>query len=396
VALVALISASLLLVPTVQAMAEVSEIASSCKGSSDPTLYPNNQRLTMTQGGRLLGTYDPHGTGIQIFWRDPGGAWNTTTTGAVTNGFIKGSDINTDRPATIAVARDSLGVEHAWLVWGSYTFSKVSALKMRRLSNLDSPGGPSVGPEATLEAAGLGNNRPDVAFLKSGGAAAVTWTKRVGDSAYQLVAAWLTSLDTDAPGLRDQAVLHSSSNAEMTATLVPTSGGMSIVARADKFRLFRNDPASPSVWTKGVAGVSFGSKSKPSAIELASGEVLATGDDQSQHIVKAVKFSANGGTVSTLLNTGEDYARSALASDGTRAWVFMVRRTDTSLVSREMAANGSWGGDVEELPPGHDYKWPNTVRNVVGSIRLLVDGDRCPSSTGKNQVLYYEKFLGLP
>jgi hypothetical protein len=220
----------------------------------------------------------------------------------------------------------------------------------------------------------------------------------VGDSAYEVLAGWLSSLDTDTPGLRDTVVLQSGSSADMTPTLVPTSSGMSLVARTDKLRLWRNNPAPSSVWARGTASLTAQAKARPSAVELASGAVLATVESSTSNegTVKTARFSADGNSIVTSLTTPTGYSRPAIASDRTRAWVFMVRRSDTALVSREMAANGTWGGDVVDLPPGHDYKWPNTVRNVVGSIKLLVDGDRCPNNSAKNQVLYYERILGIP
>ena len=394
--LAVLVAASLLvLVPALSAVAEVSQVASSCQGSSDATLYPSNHRLASTQLGRLLAVYDPHGSGVQFTWRDPGGAWQTTTSGAMSNGLFPG-DIENDRPASIAVSKDSLGVEHAWVVWGGYTYSKISALKMRRISNLDMPaalGGPTVGPEVTLEPAGRGNNRPDIAFrlagLASGGA--VTWTKRTGDSTYQLLTGWLSSLDTDSPVLQNRAVVYEGARDTATGTLVPTTAGMSLVIRLSNLRLYRNDVASPSTWTGGVAGLSSSYSSYPSAVELASGDVLATVEsDTSAHVVKVVRLSADGARLSTSLTTPSGFSKPAIASDGTRAWVFMVRYSDKSLRSRAMGADGTWGPDVSELPGG-DYSWPNTVRNASGSVRLLVDGAKCPTSSSRNAVSYYEK-----
>jgi hypothetical protein len=382
-----------LIVPASQAWSDVSQVASSCSGSSDSTLFPNNHRLTASQSGRLLGVYDPHGSGVQFVWRDPAGAWQTSTTGAVTNGFFPG-DIANDRPASIAVARDTAGQEHAWVVWGGYTFSKVSAVKMRRLSNLDAAGGPSVGPEVTLEPAGLGNNRVDLAFLTTGltSEGAVSWTRKAGSSAYEIVVGWLSSLDTDTPTLVNRAVLYAGSSGDASGTLVPASTGMRLVAaRASKIRLYQNDALNPLLWTKSEVGPASSSTAKPSAVELSSGEILTAAEtDTSAHKVSVIKFEASGASATTSLATTSGYSQPSIATDGSRAWVFMVRNSDKSLVSRELGLTGGWGDYVSELPSG-DYAWPNTIRSATTTLRLFVDGPRCPSSTGKNAVLYYER-----
>ena len=387
-----MVAGLVLIVPVTQAWSDVAQVAASCSGSSDSTLYANNHRLTASQGGRLLGVYDPHGSGVQFVWRDPAGAWQTSTTGSVTNGFFPG-DISNDRPASIAVARDTTGLEHAWVVWGGYTFSNVSAVKMRRLSNLDAPGGPSVGPEVTLEPAGLGNNRVDLAFVTSGlgSRGAVSWTKKAGSSRYQLVVAWLSSLDTDTPSFVNRTVLYDSSS-DGTTTLVATSTGMRVVTvRASKFRIYQNDPSNPQVWTKSEAGPASSSSAKPSAVELSSGETLAAAEtDTSAHKVQVIKFDPSGTSATTSLATSSGYAQPSITTDGTRSWVFMVRHSDKALVSRQLGPTGTWGDYVTELPAG-DYAWPNTIRSATTTLRLFADGARCPSSTGRNGVTYYER-----
>ncbi|CAN5577780.1 hypothetical protein BH20ACT21_BH20ACT21_21190 [soil metagenome] len=382
---------------------DLSEVAPRCNGgSSNPTFYAGNRRMAVTAGGRVLAVYDPHGSGQQLKWRNAGStSWSATTRGSVTDGqLLAAGDISNDRTGSIVVGRDSLGAEHAWVVYAGYEYTKVSAVKMRRLSDLDNPLGPSVGPEVNLEPAGRGNVRVDMAFedTTSGPRAVLNWTRRTGDTQYQLVVAGLSSLDSDTPGLVQTTALYTGSSANTSGTLVPSAQGMRVVARTSKLRLFAHSPSAPlTSWTTGSASVSLARKAKPTAVALSSGDILAVAEsDTSAHVVKAIRFSSSGSTATTELTTTSGYANPAVVhTTADNALLVMVNRTTNSVVSRARTG-GSWGADVTEVGPaaGGDYAWPNVLREPVGGyLRILIDGARCPASTQQNQVLAYSRLL---
>jgi hypothetical protein len=370
-------------------------------GSSNPTFYSNNHRMEVTSSGRLLALYDPHGTGVTMRWRDPGGAWRSQTTGSVSDGHFPTTNSLIDRPASIAVARDpATGAEHAWVVWSSYSFStnKIGALFLRRLSNLDSPSGPHVGPEVQLTPSGLGHVRVDLAFesTPTGPRGVVTWLRRSGDSSYQLVTAWLSDLG-ETPTLVGETVHYTSSANQHTGTLTPTPGGVALVARTNKLRMFTHNALDPlTVWGGGGAGVSAAAKARPSAVALASGEILATVESNTtSHIVKVVRFNATGSTATTVLETPTGYAQPSIATNGVDAWVAMVRTGTDTVVTRRMSG-GTWSGDVTEITAatgGGDFASPNLVRHTDTHLRMLVDGKRCPSSARRNAVIAYQRTL---
>ena len=382
---------------------DLSEVAPRCNGgSSNPTFYAGNRRTAVTAGGRVLVVYDPHGSGQQLKWRNAGSSsWSATTRGSVTNGQLLASgDIANDRTASIVVGRDSSGAERAWVVYAGYAFDKVSAVKMRRLSDLDNPLGPSVGQEVNLEPAGLGNVRVDMAFedTSSGPRAVLSWVRRTGDTQYQLVVAGLSSLDIDNPSLVNTTALYTGSSANTSGTLVPSSQGMRVVARTSKLKLFAHSPsAALTSWTTGSASVSLARKAKPAAVALSSGDILAVAEsDTSAHVVKAIRFSSSGNSATTDLTTTSGYANPAVVhTNGDNALLVMVNRTSNSVVSRARTSS-SWGADVTEIGPaaGGDYAWPNVLREPVGGyLRILVDGAKCSTNKQQNQVLAYSRLL---
>jgi len=381
---------------------DLTEVASSCNGgSSNPTFYAGNRRTAVTAGGRVLVVYDPHGSGQQLKWRDAGSStWRDDTRGVPNGQLLAPGDIANDRTASIVVGRDSLGAERAWVVYAGYDYKKVSAVKMRRLSDLDSPLGPSVGPEVNLEPEGRGNVRVDMAFedTSSGPRAVLSWVRRTGDTQYQLVVAGLSSLDSDTPSLVQTTALYTGSVANTAGTLVPSAQGMRVVARTSKLKLFAHSPsAALTSWTSGSASVSIARKAKPTAVALSSGDIIAVGEsDTSAHVVKAIRFSSSGNTAATELTTSSGYANPAVVhTSGDNALLVMVNRTTNSVVSRARTGS-SWGTDVTEIGPaaGGDYAWPNVMREPVGGyLRVLVDGARCPTSKQRNQVLAYSRLL---
>jgi hypothetical protein len=382
---------------------DLSQVTTTCGGSSNPTFYAGNRRTAVTAGGRVLVVYDPHGSGQQLKWRDAGSStWNTNTRGSVTNGqLLAAGDILNDRTASIVVGRDGSGTERAWVVYAGYAFDKISAVKMRRLSDLDNPLGPSVGPEVNLEPANRGNVRVDMAFesTSNGPRAVVLWTRRTGDSQYQLVVAGLSSLGTDTPSLVSTTALYTGSSANANGSLVPSAQGMRVIARTTKLKLFtHSSTAALTSWSSGSASASLSRKAKPTGVALDSGNILAVAEsDTSAHVVKAFRFSSSGSSVSTELTTSSGYAQPGVAhTSGDAALLVMVNRNTNSVVSRARSTAGSWGGDVTEIGSsgGGDYAWPNVMREPVGGfLRVLVDGAKCPSTSQSNQVLAYSRRL---
>jgi Divergent InlB B-repeat domain len=379
----------------------LSQIADSYTGSSDPTEYPNEHHMAITSGGRLLVVHGRHKSGVQLAWRDPGGGWQQATTGAVTDGLMVPNPAGTDWPASIAVARDSTGAEHAWVVFSSSTLSKPRAVQMRRLSDLDSPDGPTVGPAVTVEDVGLGNVRVDMGFesVPGGGQRGiVSYYHRAGDTAYEHVVNWFTDLDSDAPAFEARTVLYTSTSTNFTSTLVPTVNGMRLVASGSgpKLRLWTHDAAAPlGTWSKGVATVLSASTVKPSAVGLASGAVLAVGASLTSGGITVARFSANGSTVTTELQL-VGYSQPSIATDGVDSWIVLIRSSDGFLVSRQYTPESGWSStDRVEIGAegGLNYQYPNLLRDTDGRLRLVVRGKPYVAGGQQNAVLAFQRTL---
>jgi hypothetical protein len=372
---------------------ELSQVAATNQGSSNPTFFATNRRQAITEGGRQLVVYDPHGSGQQLAWRDGSGPWRTTTRGVVGNGALPVDTSSGDRAASIAIARDSGGAEHAWVAWAAQDFEYAVGVQLVRLSELDDPAGPVVGQVTTVTPPGLGNVGADLVFEGSSGL--VSWLRRTGSSSYAVTVARFTNLDTDTPSF-EQATLFQTSSGSV-GTLVPTPGGTVLVVRASgALTPYTHSAGAPlGSWSSGSGSVTVGSEARPSAVLLASGDVLAAVESKpSRNKVKVVRFAPGGGVTTELSLSG--YEEPSLATDGSRAWVVMVKASNDSVVSRQRAG-GSWSSsDRVELTAadGGDWAWPNLVRNVEsGLLRLVVDGPRCTCSTKKNAVYAYQRAL---
>jgi hypothetical protein len=336
----------------------------------------------VTQGGRLVAVHGRTGSGVQLTWRDPAGTWQTTTTGATSTGALVSGTGTADWPASIALAPDSAGSEHAWVVWGASS-ANGNAIQMRRLSNLDSASGPSVGPVVTVDAPSLGAYLPDVAFEQPAAGArrgAIVWTRRAAKSRYELVTAWFDNLGTDAPPIHDATVLFSANQSGSSGGLLPSAAGMKVAARATSgtLRVYRHSVLDPlTTWNVSGSGGSIGAGSSPTGVALSSGDVLtAVESDTSSHVVQVKRLPGGSGMPTTALQlTG--YRQPALASDGSRAWLVMIRASDGLVVSREMSSAGAWSSaDRVELDAsaGGNFAWPNVVRDVDNRLRLVVRG----------------------
>ena len=378
----------------------LSQIAAPTIGSSDPTNLPSNHRIAVTSGGRTLVVYGRHADGLQLAWRDRFAAsWHTQSTGAVSDGRLLSGTGTGDWPASIALARDSAGVEHAWVVWGRKSSSYLKPVQMARLSNLDDPSGPSVGPTMTVDAAPRGAYRPDIAFedVPGGGQrGSIVWGRRSGDALWELHAAWFTDLDSDLPAIHGDAVLTSDSTYKRWGTLVPAAAGMRIAARgsSSKLRIYSHDASAPlSSWTAGAAGVNVADDGGPTAVALDSGDVLAAAET-STNVVAVQRFSASGNPASPELQlTG--YANPTLATDGANAWLVMIRKSDGYVVSRQRTA-GLWlPTDRVEIGAegGGGHRWPNAVPRTDGRLRFVVRGPGNGTSTSRSAVLAFQRPL---
>jgi hypothetical protein len=380
----------------------LSQVADPFSGSSDPTEYPNEHHVAITSGGRLLVVHGRHKSGVQLAWRDPGGGWQTATTGDVTDGLLVPDPASTgDWPASIAVARDSAGVEHAWVVFSGYTWSKPRAVQIRRLNDLDSPDGPTVGPAETVEDVGLGNVRVDVGFetVPGGGQRGiVSYYHRAGEITYQHVVNWFPDLDSDTPAFEARTVLYAATSTDYTSTLTSTANGMRLVASGNgpKLRLWTHDAAAPlGTWTKGVATVLCAGTVKPSAAGLASGEVIAVGANQISGGITVARFSPDGSTVTTEFQL-VGYTKPSIATDGVDSWIVLIRSSDGFLVSRQYTPDTGWSTDdrVEiGAEGGLNYQYPNLLRDTDGRLRLVVRGK--PYAVGGQQtaVLAFQRTL---
>jgi hypothetical protein len=365
------------------AASDVDVVADPCTGSSNPTFYASNHRMVTTRGGRLLALYDPDGNDVKLAWKDPGSTWKVES---LNLGVPR--EASSDRPASIALD----GRRHGWVVWSGYKFSQELPVRLRRLTDLDAPEGPSVGPAVTVEATGRGNAFADLAFRRGRGF--VVWLERTDDAAYSLKATQFNELYTDTPSFGRKVKLYTGSSPLTTGTLVPTFKGMRVVALAGRVRVYAHR-AGPR-WRAGRAGVRASSDSKPTAIGFRGGILAAF---QASRFdgggIKVARFSSTGDKVSTSLTTGPGYIQPSLTGNRRSAWVVMVANAAESRVVSRHYNGYKWGRVVTEISPdvleGGDYAFPNAQRPVTVALRFLVDGARCPTSAVSNSVLAYER-----
>ena len=360
----------------------VTTVAEPCIGSSNPTFYSNNHRMVVTSTGRRLAIFDPDGSGVHLAWSDGDAPWSTKSIYGVSD------EAPSDRPASIALD----GTGNAWVVWSGYNFSSPLPLRLRRLTNLDAPGGPTVGPVVTVQPAGQGNAFADLEF--QGGRGFIVWLQRTGSTSYALKTIQFSQLNTDTPAFENPATLYSSSASTTSGTLVPTPAGMRVVARAGSLKVYSN--TSGAQWAAGSASTKAPTKAKPSAIAFGN-DILATFQAApfKDDIVKVVRFSSTGSSVSSSLVTTRGYIHPSIAGNASGAWVVMVAKGTTRTVVSRRLDGSSWGSDVTEISAsvtnGGDYAYPNALREVDGTLRFLVDGKRCPSSGARNAVLAFER-----
>lgn len=378
----------------------VMTVAGPTIGSSDPTEFAINRRIAVTAGGRLLALHGRHSNGIQLTWRDPGGGWQTTTTGSVMDGRLNTDTGTGDWTTSIVLGRDTSGDEHAWVVWAIISGTAVRPVEMRRLSYLDSGNGPTVGPRVTVEPSDLGNVKVDMAFETASDGSlrgAISWLKHSTSSTWDRVVTWFTDLDTDTPTFHDKSTLFSGPDSLRAGTLVPSAGGMRLVSRSGSgpMQMWGHDRDAPlSTWWPGASTFKILNGSYPGGVGLSSGEVLAAVETNfTTHVIKVARFSPSGSTVTTDL-TLTGYMQPSLATNGTNAWLVMVRSIDGYVVSRQFSAGSGWStSDRVEIGSegGGNYEWPNVVRETDGRLRLIVRGPSGGNS--RTAVLSYQRVL---
>jgi hypothetical protein len=363
------------------------ELSSPSEGSSAPTAYATNHRLALTSAGRQLAVTG-RASGVQMSWRDSGGTWRTQSTGGSMTGSVATGSGSATWPASIAVVRDVSGTQSAWVVWAGGSSSALRPVQLRRLSNLDSPAGPTMGPVLTVDAPAAGAYRADVAAERLADGSdrlALLWNRRVNTTSstgtvtasYDTVTAWVTDVSNDAPAVLSRKTLWFNTSSGRYGSLVPTPAGMRLVARATNGTscLFSHaKTAALDSWAAGACALAISSTSSPNGVALTTGEVLAAVEsDTTNHVVTVQRFTAAGTGVATLLSaTG--YREPTVAGDGTRIWLVMVRQSDSAVVSREWTAAGGWTADRIELAGAVGYSWPSVVRDVSGRLRIVVRG----------------------
>jgi hypothetical protein len=363
--------------------AALTQVAPPGEGSSDPTFYGSNHRLAETSSGRLLAVYGLHASGVRLAWKDPRSPWSTATTGSITDGRLLSGTGTGDWPASIVVATAAGGEEFAVVVWSGINFGHTRPLQMRVLTNLDEPGGPEVGPVVTLAAPALGAARADVG-VELGPAGEprvlVSWTERTSDSTYALMAAWLDDHLAATPQLVSPTVLLHDKFASKSATVATTPLGVRVAARATqgRLRVFGHDQdAGLSTWWSTQAGQLTPTGAHPSAVGLASGEVLvAATRDLVQGVVTVQRFSGPG-TAPTVELEITGYAEPSLAADGPGVRLVAVRSADGYVISRYGSDSNDWE-QVDRVAIGAEgggnHSWPSTLGAPDGGVRFIVRG----------------------
>jgi hypothetical protein len=386
--------------PSAQA-GQLTRVAGKCKGSNNATFYPSNRRVAVTRGGRWLSVYDVHGVGQQLVWRNPASnTWHTRTRGNVSNGFFPDGRLG-DRPASIALAPDQRGRQHAWVVWSGYEYTKNPLpVKMRRLSGLDRPGGPRVSRPVKVARMGKGNARVDVAFergRKGRFRGVISWLRKVRRHRYRLIARWFTQLGRNAPRFHHGRVLFTARRGSPTGTLVPSRRGMRLVVRtpSGKLQMFTHRSRAPlRKWTRAKSGIPVSAYARPSAVRLAQGRVVAAVESNpGRHVVKVVRFYSSRRRARVTLRL-RGYEQPTLAGRNRRAWLVMIRRRDDNVVSRTFKLGSGWSRrDRVEIRSsgGGSYEWPNALRAPSRRLRFIVGGPGCPTSNAKSVLAYHRR-----
>lgn len=378
----------------------LSEVSDGASGSSSPTYYTSNHRLAKTAGGRLLAVHGRHAQGVALKWRDAETSWRSASVGQNAFGLLLAGSGTGDWPASIAVGRDAAGEEHAWVVWArtSYTYGK--AVEIARLTDLDDPSGPTIGPVSIIDAPAAGAYRADIGVEHGADGVdrgAVVWTRKTAGGSFEVVSGWFEDLASDEPVVGNRSVLLAATNHARYGTLEPTAAGMRAVVRDNSsyIRVYAHDLAAPlSDWT--TAGGDNLTVGSPSAVALDSGALLVAFEtSEKNRELRVQPFPATGQASPPAEVTLAGYIQPALASDGTRAWLVMVRVADGRVVSRAYDPTTGWSAtDRVEIGAegGGKHFYPSTLRRTDGRLRFLVQGPGT-SSTSATAVLAFQRPL---
>jgi hypothetical protein len=377
-------------------------------GSSDPTNYSAQHRLARASGGRLFTVIGRHSHGVQLAWRDPGGGWQTVTRGRLSDGLLKRDSGTGDWPASIAIARDSNGVEHAWVIWSAPSIGAVPKriVEMRRLSRLRAAGGPTVGPRVQLVSSNTpaptsGVARSDLTFERQTDGSyrgIVTWLSQTAANSHDLKVGWLDDLDAARPSLEGTTTLFTGS-ADRGATLEADDTGARLLVRGPggDLQLFRHETGDAlTTWQPMAAGVDLPSQLAryPVATILDSGETVAVVEsDTNDHVLTVQRWSADGLSVDTV-QTLAGYMEPSITSDGERAWVLAVRTSDGSVISRLVIGSASESAtDVVRVSAttAPHASYPNALRRIEDRMSFVVRGES--SGTSRSSVMAFQRRL---
>jgi hypothetical protein len=393
--ILALVAATML--PSV-ALAVITQVAGPGVGSSNPTAFATNHHVAMTRSGRVLVVHGLHGRGVQLAWKDRGQTtWNTSTTGEVADGVLLDGTNSGDWPSSIVVARDGTGAERAWVVIGRASWFRAEPVRMRVLSDLDNPSGPSVGPEVIVDGASRGDAFADLAIERKPDGTnrgVVVFVQRVDDHLWRLETTWFGQLGTDQPSFTTPHPLFTTSGGRHQATVVPTTAGVSIVARGahGAVSMFTHDRHRRlNRWLPSAEGVHVMATAKPAATGLADGSVMVALEFKLRRVT-VMRFIDGGKKIQTTL-TVAGYSMPSIASLKNDAWLVMRRVSDGFIVSRHRSPATGWASAHVEIDStsGGGYAWPNVLPGAGGKVlRFVVRAARTGTSS---EVLEVERVV---
>jgi hypothetical protein len=281
------------------------------------------------------------------------------------------------------------------MVWsGTNAVEYPVAVRMARLTELEAPAGPRVSDVTTIAAVGRGKARPDVAFewgpqgrLRG----VVTWLARVGGS-FHVLAGWFDPAASGPLRVHHRTTVFRSPDGSATQALVPTPRGMRIVANTGrgKLRIWRHRARAPlRRWTAGRAVVAASRRARPSGVWVVPGRVIVSAGAADG--VRLMTFSATGNRVRSM-ERAPGRRTPVVTGGGRRAWAVMVRASDGAVVSRSFLSGSGWGRrERVEARGDNGMSVPNAPRRARRHLRVLLQGDRCPTTPKANEVLLLQR-----
>jgi len=367
-------------------------VATTLEGSSSPTSYASQHRMALTAGGRTLAVHGRHLSGVQLAWRDPDDpAWSRSTIGDVVDGALAGATETGDWTSSIAVGPASGGGQHAWVVMGGDATVDTKGIFLRRLSKLDDPAGPEVGPLIEVVAPGTEAGLVDVGVEPATGAVALTWAGRAGASGYQQQVSWVVDPTGPAPAPSPPIPIATGSSAYRSGTVVPLPSGVAIAHRdgGNALRVAYHDAGDPpGAWTLSERGIAVPPKAHVAATATAGGEVVAVVPVDIETGQAAVQRFDTAGRARPVELSVPAYHQPAVAAAGDALVLVGVSDGGGAIVTRTRSG-GAWSTeDRVETPPGQ-YAHPNAGPGGDGRLRLLLEGD--PGTAQQRAVLVLER-----